>query len=85
MRIFNFETGAVSEINEAELMRFASVYIKWDDDRGRSFDNVCYFDVNDGWVELIYMHPEAGKTKIKINESGIRWIELFEKKPEYNE
>jgi len=82
MKIFNFETGAVSEINEAELMRFASVYIKWDDDRGRGFDNVTMFSSSDDWISITYTHPEAGEVNIKIRNHGIRWIEFFETKVE---
>lgn len=62
-----------------------SVYIKWDDDRGRGFDNVTRFHADEDWIELTYTHPDAGEVEIKIRNHGIRWIEFFETKVEDEE
>ena len=59
-----------------------SVYIKWNDDRGRAFMDVSAFWEEDYWVEIEYMHPEAGQTKVRISKDDIRWIEFFTKKLE---
>ena len=61
---------------------WASVYIKWDDDRGRGFDNVTRFRVDVDWIELTYTHPDAGDVEIIIRNHGIRWIEFYETKVE---
>ena len=61
---------------------WATVYIKWDDDRGRGFDNVTMFSSSDDWISVTYTHPEAGEVNIKIRNHGIRWIEFFETKVE---
>ena len=73
------------EHTPALMVSFAeweSVYIKWDDDRGRGFDNVTRFYPGDDWIEITYTHPEAGEVKIKIRNHGIRWIEFYETKVE---
>lgn len=80
MKIFNIETGEPALLDGS--WDWAAVVIKWDDDRGRGFDEVSNFKNSDGWIEFDYRHPEAGKAHIRINEYGIRWIEFFETKPE---
>lgn len=79
-----FETKK-PEYKPAPMVSFKeweSVYIKWDDDRGRGFDNVTEFYPGEDWIKITYTHPEAGEVNIKIRNHGIRWIEFFETKVE---
>ncbi len=59
---------------------WASIYIKWNDDRGRGFEDVISFYEEPEWIEMVFVD-----SKIRIRKEGIRWIEFFETKPEYNE
>lgn len=61
---------------------WASVYIKWNDDRGRAFQDVSSCWEEDEWIELEYMNPEAGLTNVRISKEGIRWVEFFTTKLE---
>ena len=74
-----FETEKEKPVNRGA---WASVYIKWNDDRGRAFQDVCSYWEEDEWIELEYMNQEAGLTTVRISKEGIRWVEFFTTKLE---
>lgn len=75
----------VEKKNPVDLGMWASVYIKWEDDRGRAFDGVISFIEEEEWIEIRYRHAEAGNVLIRISKEGIRWIEFFKTKPEFSD
>lgn len=54
-----------------------SLYVKWDDDRGRAFNQVTNFFDDGGYTEFDYVNVESGPTHIKIRNDGVRWWEFF--------
>ena len=79
MKIFNMDANMLMPPVSYD---WAAVVIKWNDDRGRGFDEVTNFSDDNGWLEFDYNNAEAGATRIRICKQGIRWIEFFRVKPE---
>ncbi|MBR2096589.1 MAG: hypothetical protein IJ907_01915 [Prevotella sp.] len=59
-----------------------ALYVKWNDDRGRSFNNISNFKDDGECVSFSYDHPESGRTTIRLFKRNIRWLELFDRLPE---
>lgn len=58
-----------------------TVYIKWNDDRGRSFENAQHFVDWGECIEFTYSNPEAGRANIRVYKKEIRWLEFYDTPP----
>lgn len=57
-----------------------NIFIKWNDDRGRSFENVDGFlDWADyEYLEFKYDNPDTGRARIRVYKKEIRWLEFYD-------
>ena len=55
-----------------------TIFIKWNDDRGRSFENIDDFLDWDEYVEFKYDNPDTGRARIRVYKDEIRWLEFYD-------
>lgn len=78
MKLFETEKPTIKKYEPTAQ----SLYVKWDDDRGRRFDDVSDYIESARYVEFDYMNADCGKVHIWLSKDGIRWIEAFDNPPE---